>query len=102
MSSLSEVIVNGADHHVRPESRRASLKHHDPATAALHADDPLNVVDDVAPPMHVSTTYRYPIDPEALFSVTERGVRAMRFPSSQSMTRPSPLEPDQYDVQCIN
>ncbi len=38
----------------------------EPATLALHADDPLNTVEDVAPPIHVSTTFRYPKDPERL------------------------------------
>lgn len=37
-----------------------------PSTRAVHADDPLNVVPDVAPPVHVSTTFRYPDDPAQL------------------------------------
>ncbi|KLJ12864.1 hypothetical protein EMPG_09457 [Blastomyces silverae] len=37
-----------------------------PSTRALHADDPLNLVDDVAPPIHLSTTFRFPDDPEQL------------------------------------
>lgn len=36
------------------------------ATHALHADEALNVVTDVAPPLHLSTTFRYPDDPEDL------------------------------------
>lgn len=75
MSSPSEAVINGGGHPGRHEAKRVSIKDYNPATAALHADDPLNIVDDVAPPMHVSTTYRYPQDPESLFSVTERGVR---------------------------
>lgn len=75
MSSPSEVVINGGGHPGRHEAKHVSIKDYNPATAALHADDPLNIVDDVAPPMHVSTTYRYPQDPESLFSVTERGVR---------------------------
>ena len=43
-----------------------------PATLAIHADDPLNVVSDVAPPVHVSTTFRYPRDPEKLHSIYGR------------------------------
>lgn len=43
-----------------------SMLNLEPATLALHADDPLNAVEDVAPPIHVSTTYRYPKDPEKL------------------------------------
>ncbi|PGH32252.1 cystathionine beta-lyase [[Emmonsia] crescens] len=37
-----------------------------PATLALHADDPLNVVTDVAPPLHLTTTFRYSNNPEDL------------------------------------
>ncbi|KAL9115793.1 MAG: hypothetical protein Q9227_000161 [Pyrenula ochraceoflavens] len=37
-----------------------------PSTFALHADDPLNLVTDVAPPLHLSTTFRYPHQPEDL------------------------------------
>lgn len=37
-----------------------------PSTQALHADSPLNRVNDVAPPIHLSTTFEYPNDPEAL------------------------------------
>ncbi|RJE19536.1 cystathionine [Aspergillus sclerotialis] len=37
-----------------------------PATRSLHADDPLNQATDVAPPIHTSTTFRYPNDPAKL------------------------------------
>ncbi|RDW89881.1 putative transsulfuration enzyme family protein [Aspergillus mulundensis] len=37
-----------------------------PATSALHADDYLNLVTDVAPPIHLSTIFRYPKEPESL------------------------------------
>ncbi|RMZ87906.1 hypothetical protein DV736_g4868, partial [Chaetothyriales sp. CBS 134916] len=40
-----------------------------PSTLAVHADDALNVVTDVAPPIHVSTTFRYPRDPTKLVPV---------------------------------
>lgn len=36
------------------------------ATRAIHADDPINFNIDVAPPLHVSTTYRYKSDPSQL------------------------------------
>ncbi|KAJ5481121.1 trans-sulfuration enzyme [Penicillium diatomitis] len=36
------------------------------STRSLHADDVLNVVTDVAPPMHLSTTFRYTANPSAL------------------------------------
>jgi cystathionine beta-lyase/cystathionine gamma-synthase len=37
-----------------------------PATKALHADNRLNLVTDVAPPIHLSTTFRYSNDPDQL------------------------------------
>lgn len=38
-----------------------------PATLSVHADDPLNTqLSDVAPPLHVSTTFRYSSDPSQL------------------------------------
>ncbi|KAL3466409.1 pyridoxal phosphate-dependent transferase [Aspergillus heterothallicus] len=37
-----------------------------PSTRALHADDYLNLVTDVAPPIHLSTTFRYPREPNNL------------------------------------
>ncbi|KAK4988330.1 hypothetical protein LTR28_001740, partial [Elasticomyces elasticus] len=37
-----------------------------PSTLAVHADDSINDSTDVAPALHVSTTFRYPDDPEAL------------------------------------
>ncbi len=46
----------------------SQIKMKDPgsATLALHADDPLNLVPDVAPPLHLSTTYRYSDNPKDL------------------------------------
>ncbi|KAI2086542.1 hypothetical protein LOZ36_003252 [Ophidiomyces ophidiicola] len=45
---------------------KLSLEGRDKATIAIHADDPLNVVTDVAPPLHVSTTFRYSDNPDDL------------------------------------
>lgn len=42
------------------------------STRALHADDALNVVSDVAPPMHLSTTFRYSNDPAALVPLSDQ------------------------------
>lgn len=39
---------------------------HHPSTRALHADDHLNRVTDVAPPIHLSTTFRFPDNPDDL------------------------------------
>ena len=58
--SKTSTTINGHDSH------EARLPNAEPGTLALHADDRLNVVDDVAPPIHVSTTFRYPKDPNHL------------------------------------
>lgn len=44
------------------------------ATLAVHADDSQNVVSDVAPPLHLSTTFRYP---EVLIPWAEADVRSI-------------------------
>lgn len=44
----------------------SAMEQNHPATRALHADDPLNLVTDVAPPMHLSTTFRFPDELEKL------------------------------------
>lgn len=41
------------------------------ATRSLHADDVLNVVTDVAPPLHLSTTFRYSENPEDLMPAAD-------------------------------
>jgi hypothetical protein len=46
------------------------------ATLALHADDRLNLVPDVAPPLHLSTTYRYSDNPEDLAAWADTPVRS--------------------------
>ncbi|CAH0057855.1 unnamed protein product [Clonostachys solani] len=42
------------------------------STQSIHGDDVLNYVDDVAPPIHVAATFRYPRDPEYLREHHER------------------------------
>ncbi|KAJ5895638.1 hypothetical protein N7495_007329 [Penicillium taxi] len=42
------------------------------STRSIHADDVLNVVDDVAPPIHVSTTFRYSNNPDDLIPYADR------------------------------
>lgn len=41
------------------------------STRSLHADDTLNVVTDVAPPIHVATTFRYSDDPDKLIPLAD-------------------------------
>lgn len=68
------MATNGV--HQSDDVNSAAFQHLDlstlsPATAAVHADDPLNIIDDVAPAIHVSTTFRYPRDPDQLFPTHE-------------------------------
>lgn len=43
-----------------------SANQYSPSTLGVHGDDGLNTSTDVAPAMHVSTTYRYPSNPDKL------------------------------------
>jgi len=49
------------DHEVSHELSKLSL-----SSQTMHADDYLNTYADVAPALHVSTTFRYPQDPNSL------------------------------------
>lgn len=64
---MSAGITNAMD--------KLDLKGRGNATVAIHADDPLNVVTDVAPPLHVSTTFRYSDDPNDLHAWADYSVR---------------------------
>jgi cystathionine gamma-synthase len=44
-----------------------------PATYGVHADDRINVLTDVAPPIHTSTTFRYPHNSDDLQPVPSEG-----------------------------
>lgn len=46
--------------HLFQTSLAVALPHFSASTRAVHADDVLNNVDDVAPPIHITTTFRYP------------------------------------------
>jgi cystathionine gamma-synthase len=43
------------------------------STHGVHGDDRINVLTDVAPPIHTSTTFRYPHDPSELQPVPKEG-----------------------------
>ncbi|PGH06292.1 cystathionine beta-lyase [Blastomyces parvus] len=62
-SNEVESLQNSMAELQSPSNARAQLH---PATLALHADDALNVVTDVAPPLHLSTTFRYSNNPDEL------------------------------------
>jgi len=50
------------------------------SSQAVHADDFLNTGQDIAPPLHVSTTYRYNRDPSKLKTWAEKDVRSSHLP----------------------
>lgn len=61
------------------------------STRSLHADDVLNVVSDVAPPMHLSTTFRYSDDPSALIPAADlNSVRIVQCSPSTFPSLPPP------------
>jgi hypothetical protein len=46
------------------------------SSQCIHADDFLNDTQDVAPAVHVSTTFRYNRNPESLVPIARRDVRS--------------------------
>lgn len=58
-------------HHIESELAKLSL-----SSKTIHSDDFLNIGHDVAPPLHVSTTFRYSNNPDALLPAADREVRA--------------------------
>jgi hypothetical protein len=62
------------------EAPKQDLPQLAPATLAIHADDVLNTVTDVAPPLHVSTTFRYPKKAEDLVPVGAQEVCQLSVP----------------------
>lgn len=67
-----------AIHDGNPSVPNSRLEDLSSATKAIHADDYLNKdgVADVAPAMHVSTTFRYPDSPEDLVPYEDLDVRS--------------------------
>ncbi|KAJ5128287.1 trans-sulfuration enzyme [Penicillium atrosanguineum] len=70
------------------------------STLSLHADDALNVVTDVAPPMHLATTFRYPDDPAALVPAADApsGTLATSNPASHIYSRASAPNPSRFEA----
>jgi len=69
MSPFANLLDNSPD--MTPDSAARSLS---AATQAVHADDYLNRAQDVAPAIHVSTTFRYADKPEDLIPVKDLDV----------------------------
>ncbi|QIW98617.1 hypothetical protein AMS68_004135 [Peltaster fructicola] len=53
----------------------AALSEYSLATLSVHADDAMNTYSDVAPALHVSTTFRYPSDPSKLVPIPDEAPR---------------------------
>jgi hypothetical protein len=89
MSRTTVPIIggNGDSEQVKAESLSLALRDARPATLAVHADEGLRLVDDIAPPIHVSTTYKYPDDPEKLMPFYGRDIGVCT-PESSSSARP--------------
>ena len=58
--------TGGESGRAQAETVSLSLEKARPATLALHADESLQTDNDIAPAIHVSTTFRYPEDPDEL------------------------------------
>jgi hypothetical protein len=76
-SEMPQEIISIDSQNTRTEVSSLDIPECKPATSALHADEELRLVDDVAPPIHVSTIHKYPDDPDQLrpFHGREIGVR---------------------------
>ena len=85
MSGLSTNGTNGTQHQKdhTPAEGMSSLSL---SSQAIHADDFLNVNQDVAPALHVSTTFRYSNNPDKLVPHHQLDVRGSLF-SSQAASR---------------
>ena len=51
-----------------------------PASQALHADDHLRSTPDIAPPLHVSTNFHYPSNPDDLVPAKDLDVSSSPTP----------------------
>ena len=70
MASKNGNIINGHD--------KSLQTNHHAATLAMHADDDLNRSADVAPAMHLSTTFRNAEDPAQLKKIKEWTVSTLK------------------------
>ena len=68
-----------------------------PATQALHADDHLNLVQDVAPPIHLSTTFRYSKHPNDLVPSEDPVVSTLCLMRGQPLSDLTLLKQAEFD-----
>lgn len=72
--------MNGDDPDCAPRMPPTKAPAYSLATLGVHADDALNSSTDVAPALHVSTTFRYASDPDKLVPVADEEVRDTTIP----------------------
>jgi cystathionine gamma-synthase len=87
--AISLPILNGdsSDQDKKDHTPQEALQSLSISSKAIHADDFLNANNhDVAPPLHVSTTFRYPHDPEALIPSHLADVRHLHFSTDPPAT----------------
>lgn len=84
-ATMGEVGPNGSASH------EASMMTYSLATLGIHGDDPINSETDVAPSLHVATTFRYPRDPDRLEPEDSRYP-----PSDRAPDDPAPAESHIY------
>lgn len=66
--------MNGSNPDNQPSIPPTKAPAYSLATLGVHADDALNNYTDVAPAIHVSTTFRYTSDPEKLIPISDEDV----------------------------
>lgn len=66
--------MNGSNPDAQPSIPQSRAPAYSLSTLGVHADDALNSSTDVAPPLHVSTTFRYASDPDKLIPISEADV----------------------------
>lgn len=64
---------------------KMDLKDRGRSTVALHADDIMNNVTDVSPPIHLSTTFRYTENPDELVPESEAHVGTSKLSAAFSI-----------------
>lgn len=85
MKDANGLTSSGGEMSVEEPKPSRSLRKYSAATQAIHADDYLNRIEDVAPPLHVATTFRYHNDPDQLNPAAEN--------VHTSINHPRPLQP---------
>lgn len=71
--------MNGSNPDAQPAIPPTKAPAYSPSTLGVHADDALNSTTDVAPALHVSTTFRYASDPDKLVPIHDTDVQKPPF-----------------------